>query len=88
MLGFKKRNMVDEEEMEETDTTEEVEGDEEQDIVDSKNNKQAQVKQTAKKVLENISAEQPKVQLVEREITLSLLNDKLNFIIAQLTDKQ
>lgn len=84
---FKKRNTVDEEEMEETETSEEGFVDEEQEMVQEKNSKTNQVKQITKKVFDE-AVSQPKVQVVEEEITLSLLNRKLNFIISQLTDKQ
>ncbi len=41
-------------------------------------------KQVAEKVLSEKTEEQVKTVVVEREITLSLLNDKLNYIISKL----
>jgi hypothetical protein len=79
--------MVDEEEAEESESNEEAFEDEEQEMVQEKNQKPTQPKTNVKKILDE-AVTQPKVQIVEEEITLSLLNRKLNFIISQLTDKQ
>ena len=37
------------------------------------------------KASETEEVEQPKVQVIEREITLSLINDKLNYIISNMS---
>lgn len=42
-------------------------------------------KQVPEKVVqEKTEQEEPKVTIVEREITLSVLNDKLNYIISRI----
>jgi hypothetical protein len=74
--------MIDEEEdeLEESENQEE-DFDDEEDLVEEKNKKENQKKQETQKSVSEDSQQSIKTQIIEREINLSLLNDKLNYII-------